>query len=40
MIGKLRGKVIEKEGNSVIIDVNGVGYLVYIMALEFSEFTT
>ena len=30
MIGYLSGTVLEKEGASILVDVNGVGYLVYV----------
>jgi holliday junction DNA helicase RuvA len=32
MIGYLRGKVIDVEGNDVVLDVNGVGYLLGVSA--------
>jgi len=32
MIGYLRGKVVEVNGNQVVLDVNGVGYLVSVPA--------
>jgi Holliday junction DNA helicase RuvA len=32
MIGYLRGKVVEVHGNQVVLDVNGVGYLVGVSA--------
>jgi Holliday junction DNA helicase RuvA len=37
MIGYLSGKLLEKEANSVIIDVNGVGYEVMIPLSTFYE---
>jgi len=37
MIASLFGEVITKELNSIIIDVNGVGYGVYISSGEYDE---
>jgi Holliday junction DNA helicase, RuvA subunit len=37
MIAHIFGKVVEKFGNSVIIDVTGVGYEVKVTDLEFDE---
>jgi Holliday junction DNA helicase RuvA len=39
MIASLFGEVITKELNSIIIDVNGVGYGVYVSISEQSELT-
>lgn len=36
MIAHLRGKISEKFGNSLIIDVNGVGYEVTVTELDFE----
>ena len=36
MIAHLRGKITEKFGNSLIIDVNGVGYEVTVPASDFE----
>ena len=30
MIGRIKGQLIEKKGDSVIIDVHGIGYVVYV----------
>ncbi|MEI6225221.1 MAG: OB-fold domain-containing protein, partial [Deltaproteobacteria bacterium] len=32
MIARLEGTVVEKREGSVVIDVNGVGYLVHVSA--------
>lgn len=32
MIGKLTGKIVEKETGYVLLEVSGVGYIVYVMA--------
>jgi Holliday junction DNA helicase RuvA len=37
MIGFLRGRVLEKQPNRVLVDVNGVGYEVFIPLSTFSE---
>lgn len=37
MIGKLRGRVDEKDGESVILDVGGVGYHVFCSARTLSQ---
>jgi Holliday junction DNA helicase RuvA len=37
MIGQLRGKLIERRPNQVIVDVGGVGYLVQIPLSTFSS---
>ena len=37
MIGQLRGKLIERRPNQVIVDVSGVGYLVQIPLSTFSS---
>ncbi len=39
MIGFLSGTVIEKETDTLLVDVNGVGYLVYVSATLFDEAT-
>ena len=36
MIAHVRGKVVEKFGNSLIIDVNGVGYEIMVPVLDFE----
>ena len=36
MIGHLRGTVTEKSGNTVIIDVNGVGYEVMVPTPDYE----
>ena len=30
MIGRIKGQLIEKKSNSVVIDVHGIGYVVYV----------
>ena len=35
MIASLRGKLLEKEPARVVVDVNGVGYEVFISAHDF-----
>lgn len=37
MIAHIEGKIAEKFGNSVIVDVSGVGYEITITALEYDE---
>ena len=37
MIGSLRGKLIEKRPNQVLVDVSGVGYQVYIPLSTFAS---
>ncbi len=37
MIAHLRGTIIEKHPNQVIVDVNGVGYSVHIPVSTFSQ---
>jgi Holliday junction DNA helicase RuvA len=37
MIGFLRGRVLEKQPNRVLVDVNGVGYEVFIPLSTFYE---
>jgi Holliday junction DNA helicase RuvA len=37
MIGRIRGKIIEKNVSSVVVDVNGVGYEVYISGKTMSN---
>lgn len=37
MIAYLNGTIIEKEPTNVIIDVNGVGYMIYISLLDFNQ---
>ena len=37
MIAHIKGKVVEKFGNSVIVDVAGVGYEIALSALDFEE---
>lgn len=37
MIGRIRGKIIERNENSVVIDVNGVGYEVYTSGKTMSN---
>lgn len=36
MIGSLRGKLVEKHPNQVLVDVGGVGYLVYVPLSTFA----
>jgi Holliday junction DNA helicase RuvA len=36
MIGHLRGKVTEKSGNTIIVDVNGVGYEVMVPTPDYE----
>jgi Holliday junction DNA helicase RuvA len=36
MIGQLRGKLLEKRPNSVLVDVNGVGYVVAVSLSTYS----
>ncbi|MGH9758305.1 MAG: OB-fold domain-containing protein, partial [Candidatus Acidiferrales bacterium] len=36
MIGSLRGKLIDKRPNQVLLDVGGVGYLVQIPLSTFT----
>jgi holliday junction DNA helicase RuvA len=40
MIGKLTGKIAEKERRSIILEVGGVGYLVYIMEDSLKDLVT
>ena len=37
MIAHIKGKVAEKFGSSVIVDVSGVGYEIVLSALDFDE---
>ncbi|MBR2989377.1 Holliday junction branch migration protein RuvA [Candidatus Saccharibacteria bacterium] len=37
MIAHIKGKVVEKFGSSVIVDVAGVGYEIALSALDFEE---
>ncbi len=37
MIAHIRGKIAEKFNNSVIVDVNGVGYEVALTSLDFED---
>ncbi len=37
MIGYLRGKILDKKPTSVLLDVNGVGYLVHISISTFDK---
>ena len=37
MIGSLRGKLIEKRPNQLLVDVNGVGYQVQIPLSTFAS---
>jgi Holliday junction DNA helicase RuvA len=37
MIGRIRGKILEKNVGSVVVDVNGVGYEVYISGKSMSN---
>ena len=37
MIGSIRGKVILKDGNHLIVDVNGIGYRVLVSAKVLSQ---
>ena len=30
MIGRIKGQLIEKKRDSVVIDVHGIGYVVYV----------
>ena len=30
MIGRIKGQLIEKKNDSVVIDVHGIGYVVYV----------
>ena len=30
MIGRIKGQLIEKKSDSVVIDVHGIGYVVYV----------
>ena len=39
MIARLRGKVVEKFGSSVIVDVAGVGYEVMVTGLDWERLT-
>lgn len=39
MIGFLNGKISEIDGNNVIVDVNGVGYDVYMSTIAIQHFT-
>ena len=36
MIAHIRGTIAEKFGNSLIVDVNGVGYEMAVSALDFD----
>ena len=37
MIAQIRGKVVEKYGTSIIVDVSGVGYEVILSSLEYER---
>ena len=37
MIAHIRGKITEKFGNSLIVDVNGVGYEVTVPTPDFDN---
>lgn len=37
MIGSIRGKVILKDGNHLIVDVNGIGYRILVSAKVLSQ---
>ena len=37
MIAHVRGKIVEKFNNALIVDVNGVGYEVTVSALDFDN---
>ena len=37
MIAQIRGKVVEKYGTSIIVDVGGVGYEVIVSSLEYDR---
>ncbi len=37
MIGSIRGKIILKDGNHLIVDVNGIGYRVLVSAKVLSQ---
>jgi Holliday junction DNA helicase RuvA len=39
MIGSLRGKIIQKDTDHIILDVSGVGYIVYVTNNFLSETT-
>jgi Holliday junction DNA helicase RuvA len=37
MIGYLKGKIIDIDGHEVIVEVNGVGYLVKVAGIKYQE---
>lgn len=39
MIAQIRGKVVEKFGSAMIVDVHGVGYEVILTGLDYDKFT-